>query len=41
MNLENIKAQYPPKYINALGSKDMNNIRALISEIERLRRAQK
>lgn len=36
MNLEEIKAQYPPEHINALGRKDMDNIRALISEVERL-----
>lgn len=36
MNIEDIKSQYPDWQVNALGGKDMDNIRALISEIERL-----
>ncbi len=36
MNLELIKARYPVEHINALGKKDMDNIRALIAEVDRL-----
>ena len=37
IDLKNIKAQYPPEYINALGKRDMDNIRAMIKEIEMYR----
>ena len=36
MNIEAIKAQYPSTQINALGKKDLDNIRALIVEVELL-----
>jgi len=36
VNIEKIKSQYPDEQINALGKKDMDNIRELIEAVENL-----
>lgn len=38
INIDAIKAQYPDSQVNALGGKDMRNIRLMIAEIEMLRK---
>lgn len=37
LDLRAIKERHPSEHINALGSQDLKDVRALIAEVERLR----